>query len=435
MLTQYYRPEDVKRNFRWGVLNGLLYITAETLLDPTLVIVAFLSHLTQSPLLLGLVVPMRDGAWSLPQLWMSGFMQSKPHKQTYYLRFGYIRIAAWIMIALTINLVRDPALLLVLFFAAYVLSSLSNGLTGLPFMELVAKTIPPERRGEFFAWRMGLGGVLGIGGSALVRWLLDTNGPLAFPYNFGALSIAFLVLGASSIFVLNALREPYDTNTLPAQNLPAQTRRAAEIVRGQPNYRRFLAMMSVMILSSSAAPFFAVYVQRVLGGSQAMIGYYLAAQTTANLAATILFGRLSRRWGNGAVMALGLCSGILMVGLVLGLVALAGIRPVSGAEGAAWLVPVFMLLGIRNSGTGIAWNSLLLDIAPEQERSLYVGFTNTILGVVLLLTGLSGLIVKSYGYVALFVFALLAHGAALWLGIGVIKATRPSQRESLEKVT
>lgn len=432
MLTQYYRPEDVRKSFRWGVFNGLLYIAAETLLDPTLVIVGFLSHLTQSPLLLGLVVPMRDGAWSLPQLWVSSFLQSKPHKLTYYRRFGYLRIVSWLMIALTINLVRDPALLLVLFFLAYILSSLANGLSGLPFMEVVAKSIPPDRRGEFFAWRMGFGGVLGIGASALVRWLLDPNGPLVFPYNFGALSVAFLILGAGSIFALNGLREPYETNTLPPQSLPSQVRRAADVVRSQPKYRRFLAMMSVMILSSSAAPFFAVYVQRVLGGSQAMIGYYLAVQTIANLLATVLFGRLSRRLGNGAVMALGLCSGIGMVGLVLVLVLLAGMIPISAALGAAWLLPVFMLAGVRNSGTGIAWNSLLLEIAPAEERSLYVGFTNTILGVVLLLTGLSGMIVKVFGYNALFAFALFAHILALWLGLGVIKASRLAQKASLD---
>jgi Na+/melibiose symporter-like transporter len=297
---------------------------------------------------------------------------------------------------------------------------------------VVGKSIPPERRGEFFAWRMGLGGVLGIGASAVVRWVLDPNGPLVFPYNFGVLSVIFLVLGASSIFAFNGLREPYEEHTLPAQNLPGQAKRAMEVVRTQPKYRRFLAMMSVMILSSSATPFFAVYVQRVLGGSQAMIGYYLAIQTTANLLSTVMFGRVSRRYGNGAVMALGLCSGIGMVGLVVALVLLAGITPLSGAIGAAWLLPVFMLAGIRNSGTGIAWNSLLLDIAPPEERSLYVGFTNTILGVVLLLTGMSGMIVKVLGYNALFAFALSAHVLALWLGLGVMKASRLSTSESLD---
>jgi hypothetical protein len=292
---------------------------------------------------------------------------------------------------------------------------------------VIGKTIPPERRGEFFAWRMGMGSVGGIGASALVRWLLDTNGPLPFPYNFGLLSVIFLFMGAGSIFMLNMLREPIETHTLPAQGLGAQVQRASALVRGNRHYGQFLLMMSIMILSSSAAPFFAIYVQKEYGANQGMIGYYLAAQTIANLLATIFFGRLSRRAGNGLVMVIALGSGIAMVGLVLALVGFGRITPVSGGLAAAWLLPVFALMGIRNSGTGISWNSLLLEIAPPAERSLYVGLTNTILGMALLLTGLSGMIVKTMGYSALFLFALLAHGMALWLGLGVIRASKQPQ--------
>jgi hypothetical protein len=87
-------------------------------------------------------------------------------------------------------------------------------------------------------------------------------------------------------------------------------------------------------------------------------------------------------------------------------------------------VPVFVLVGVRNSGTGISWNSLLLEIAPPAQRSLYVGFTNTLLGVVLLLTGLSGVIVETMGFLALFVFALAAHAAALLMGLRVIRDSK-----------
>ena len=82
MDTASTASPTARRNFTLGVMNGLLYITAETVMDPTLVMVAFLSHLTNSPLLLGLVLPIRDGAWSLPQLWVSGYLQSVPHKLT-----------------------------------------------------------------------------------------------------------------------------------------------------------------------------------------------------------------------------------------------------------------------------------------------------------------------------------------------------------------
>ena len=70
------------RNFRLGVVNGVLYILSETLLDPTLVLIAYLSMITDSPILLGMLLPLRDGAWALPQLWVSCFLPSIDRKST-----------------------------------------------------------------------------------------------------------------------------------------------------------------------------------------------------------------------------------------------------------------------------------------------------------------------------------------------------------------
>ena len=76
-------PRIVRRNFTLGVLNGLFVGLGEALMDPTLVQVAFVNYLSASPLLVGLVVPLRDGTWYLPQLWVSSHLQSQPHKLPY----------------------------------------------------------------------------------------------------------------------------------------------------------------------------------------------------------------------------------------------------------------------------------------------------------------------------------------------------------------
>jgi hypothetical protein len=204
------QPAVLRRNFRLGVLNGVFYISAETLLDPTLVLVTFLSMLTPSPLLLGLLLPIRDGAWALPQIWVSGYLQSIPHKLTIYRRLSLMRILLWAALAVTINFVRDPNWLLAAFFVVFTFSSLISGLAGLPFFEVVSKTIPPERRGEFFAWRLGLGGAGSVVASIIVRWLLDPAGPLPFPSNYGLLSVLFFILATVSMIAFNQVMEPVE---------------------------------------------------------------------------------------------------------------------------------------------------------------------------------------------------------------------------------
>ena len=134
------------RTFRLGVVNGVLYILSETLLDPTLVLIAYLSMITDSPILLGMLLPLRDGAWALPQLWVSCFLPSIPRKIDMYRKLSVVRILSWGSIAVVINFVRQPDLILILFFLAYALAALTSGLSGLPFLEIVGKTIPAERQ-------------------------------------------------------------------------------------------------------------------------------------------------------------------------------------------------------------------------------------------------------------------------------------------------
>ncbi len=409
----------VKRNFFYGVTNGVLYITAETILDPTLVLVSFLSQLTQSPILLGLVLPIRDGAWSLPQLWVSGFLQNQRHKLTFYRKVSYVRIASWVLLALTMNLVQEPQKLLIAFFTVYILSSLANGLAGLPFLEIVSKTIPAVRRGEFFAWRLGLGGLLGVAGSFLVRWALDPRSDIAFPYNYGLLASLFCVLATISMVVFYKVEEPLDPVVVQRSSFGEQFKRALAALREDVDYRRYLAMQSSFLMAGSAAPFFAVYLQHELGGDPAMIGIYLAVVTATNLLANAGFGRISGKVGYRKVLILAATAGTLMSTLVLLLSVLAKPMEISPLMASLWLLPVFFLSAIRSTGNGVSSSSLLLGITPEKDRSLYIGFTNTILGGVLLLTGASGLLVNVLGYSALFGFTILMHLSALFFVVKI----------------
>lgn len=159
-----------------------------------------------------------------------------------------------------------------------------------------------------------------------------------------------------------------------------------------------------------------------------MAGVYLLTATRANLLAHLFFGRVAAYWGNRRVMLAGVWAGLAMTGLALGLVALAEPLRLTGADASRWLLPVFVLSGIRESALGVAGQSLLLDITPAQDRSLYLGFTNTWLGLVLLATGLSGVVVAQFGLLTLIGVTLLAGGlalAAIWHMPDVVHRAAP----------
>ena len=171
---------QVRRSFALGVLNGTLFEFAERLIDPPLVLTWFVSQLTPSNLLAGLVAPLGDAGWFLPQIFISARVQRMQRKMPSYALAALIRTVCGTLLALTVWLVDDPLLLLISFFALYAIARLASGLSGLAFFDVVAKTVPARRRGSFFAWRQFLGGALGVGAGWIVKTVLNLP-TFAFP--------------------------------------------------------------------------------------------------------------------------------------------------------------------------------------------------------------------------------------------------------------
>lgn len=157
-------PErEARRSFRLNVFNGASFNFAERLIDPPLVLTWFVSQLTDSNLLVGLVAPLGNAGWFLPQIFVSARVQRMERKMPTYVVAAAIRTTAWILLAAAVWLIEDPVLLLAGFFLLYATARVSAGLAGLAFFDVTAKTVPAQRRGSLFAWRQFLGGLWGLG--------------------------------------------------------------------------------------------------------------------------------------------------------------------------------------------------------------------------------------------------------------------------------
>lgn len=180
-------PQIQRRNFALGVANGALVRLFDTLAHPSLVLTWFVTGLGASPLIIGLLVPIANGGWFLPQLLMSGIVHRMPRKMRLYRLVSAARVVFWAMLAALVFLLgnSNPRLLLILFLLLYSAFCFGAGISGLPWLDVVAKAVPARRRGTFFALRDFTGGLLAIVGSALTRYVLDERYGLRFLYNFG----------------------------------------------------------------------------------------------------------------------------------------------------------------------------------------------------------------------------------------------------------
>ncbi len=111
--------------------------------------------------------------------------------------------------------------------------------------------------------------------------------------------------------------------------------------------------------------------------------------------------------------------------IVVGIAALAlGALP-EGWQTPLVFAPVFLGVGFAQAGVRLGRKTYLVDGAPGAQRPLYVALSNTIIGVIILLSGTLGLVAEVFG-----VEILLAVFIGL-TALGVLACWRMPEAEQM----
>jgi len=405
----------LRRNFILGVLNGALFHFSNALISPFLVLPLFVRYLTDSHLLVGLIPSIQEAGWFLPQLVASRYVQHRPRKKVYYSATAIIRAGSWGLLTIALfTLGGSRLLLLAIFFSLLVVFSFSGGVAGISFMDIVGKAIPVTRRGAFFGSRNFFGGILAFMGGFIVKYALDQSG-YPFPANFGLLfTLSFLALSVA-LFFFTQVVEPVEPVHEGEVALLRQFRRALEIVENDARYRRFLSLRLCLMATQMATPFYILYARDRLGIPEGMVGLYLSAMTVVSVGSNLVWSRISDRRGNKLLIQIASIVGLSIPLSALLIPRLSGLFS-PGSLGYLFGV-VFALLGSYTAGARIGNINFLLEISPAAERPIYLGFTNTLLGMALLASMVGGVIVEVAGFGILFSFTLAFYALAIGLSL------------------
>ena len=418
----------LRRNYSLGVANGALFGFVDAISAPALVLALFVAQLGGSNFLIGLLPAIYNGGWFLPQFLISHRLERLPLKKRPYLTAAVVRIICWGVIALVTPLIgaNNPALLLTVFFVLYVTYSFAAGFAGNAFMTMVAKIIPLPRRGSFFGMRDLTGTLMGLPAGYLIALALSPQSGLAFPYNFGVLFFITFVAVVVGLTLFGLVIEPRDV--IPdarAVTLREQSHAAQRVWRENETFRRFLLVRIVLALADIATPFYAIYATRQLGAPESIVGLYIALTTVSALVTNPVWSWLSDHRGNHLLL-------LVAATTALGMPLSAFLFGLGGAQ--PWLIApfglLFVLYGIGRTAGNIAFPTFLLEIAPAPERALYIGFTNTLLGVATFIPAVGGILLDLFGFTLLFVLSFGIGALGLWLARG-LREPRRARRAGL----
>ncbi|MBO1437520.1 MFS transporter [Meiothermus sp. CFH 77666] len=382
------------RNYRFAMLNGWFVLLGDAFFNGSIVLASFAAKLGAPNWVIGLLPSLLNAGSMVPQVFIAPYVARLPVKVVLYRRMALLRVASLGLVALGgFVLGQRHDLLLWVFTIGLALNGFFTGFSSLPFWEAIGKTIPMERRSGLFSARNLVGGALAFLAGFLVRFILEL--PLAFPYPYAILFALGTLAFAYGWHVFGLMDEPPDKEI--------RTERISLSLPFRDFYfRRFLRVRILLVVASMVEPFYAAYAVRVLG-HKGEIGVYLMVYTLSSVLSNLLWVRISRHYGSRS---------LILIGAALG--ALAPLLALLLPSSAFWMV--FVLQGAYLAAIGVGTSTYLVNLAPTDSRSSYIGLSNTIVGLLAFSPVLGGLLADRVGYVGPMVVAIICYAWALYAG-------------------
>ena len=407
-------PPHFRRNFVALLVDFGFFGLAFSFINPNTVLPAFVRTLTNSDPLVGLVATVMNGSWLLPQLGAAALMGDKPRKQPYLLWATYLGRPVYFLLAIVTWFVlpRHPEVMLAVFFVSIATFASLDSIAAVAWFDILARVMPLSKRSRLLGAGQLINGLLGIGSGAAVGIILDSS-RLPYPHNYAVLFGITSVLFLPSLVALTVLREPEGNVQQHHRSWRDFVAQLDAVWRQSPDFRRLVSHRWLVGLLSLSLPFFVLHATEVIGLPEAATGWFVSAQMAGGIVASLAFGWLSEQRGPRIVIRLG--SGLVLLVPILAL----SIHLVHSTTFSWLYLLVYFLIGTTNASALLGTTNYMLEIAPDEQRPLYVGLYNTLHGLLVPASFVGGLILQITSYPVLFALTAVGVAMGVWLSLGL----------------
>ena len=373
------------------------------LVDPKLVLSWLMTHLGAPAAMIGFLVPIREAGALLPQLFTAARIRAMARRKWAWAAaaLGQGVGAAVIALAALTSTGTTAGLLILLGLA---LLAVSRSVASVAYKDVLGKTVAKGQRGTV----TGLAGTWAAGvlfafALALI-WLAEAR----FAIVTGALIAAALAWALAGAAFAGLREEPGETDG--GGNGAGAALANLRYLREDAGLARFILARGLLTATALAPPWLVV----LASGTDALqgLGALVLASALAALVSSYVWGRLADRSSRMVLVLTGV-SGAASMGLALVFTAL-------GWAGTVWAMPLALFgLMVAHQGVRLGRSTYIVDMAPPERRAIYTAIANTVIGVILLASGVFGALAALGGAaLTLALFALMALGGA-WAAYGL----------------
>lgn len=376
------------------ILQGFFFTSAMAIAEPSTVFPLIVNYFSNSNALVGLFTALIKGGAFLMQLWAAyGIQQST--KVMPRMRMVFVgRLVTWLSLGLAIVFfAHNPTWALIVFGISLFLFSFSAGFGAVYFQEITGKIFTKEFRGKAMAQRQFWSGVASIASGGITALVLTS---LDKPYNYATVFFVSGVVMSASFFAFGTIKEPEKTQFTPKkENFPDFLRHALVILKTDKLLlyqivSRFFAYAFLM-----AMPFVVLQAKHNFDITGTDVGLFVSMHMAGAMLSNLLWGQLSSRNKNKTIVLVAFA--MVFVGFS------ASLFPVSKYI----YYSVFFLAGAALDGFRLAYQHMVLIIAPEAQRPTYVAIQNNIASLGLFFSIPGGILLDFVGYQILVVVTLV----------------------------
>ncbi|MDN5315224.1 MAG: hypothetical protein PWP10_3974 [Clostridiales bacterium] len=400
------KPDQIKRVYFAYIWHGFFLALTMSMLDLNTVFPTLVSLLTSSRLVFGTLYAIMLGGPLIFNLIFSHFLSNASFKKKYLLIGIIMRSTAFLGMSVSTYIwgTKNPGLAAGLFFIWVIVFSVSAGFAGIAYSDLLGKTLSGQKRTQLLAAKQFFASTASFAGGLIITGILKP-GLMSFPNNYAlTLLIGFIGLLTASLGFL-FVQEPPSKTSPNRDSLITYIRSVPHEVRSDGALLRFIIVENLASFSVMVLPFYIIYAREVFKLDSSYVGKYLLVQVFGTILSNLVWGYISRK--SQAKTILRLC---IATGAIIPLTALTLARTNAQAYSL-----VFFLLGFIVSGRHIGFEASLLDLAPDDKRTQYLGIRGTLNISIIILPIMGSLFIEFLGYEITFALVSLVMIYASWL--------------------
>ena len=380
------RPSDHRKN----VLHGFFLAVGTTIAEPSTILPLIVNYFGGSSVLVGFFAALLRGGAIIVQLFAAFKAQSYTLMLPYLRRVFLIRFLAWFFIGVAIILFGEnhPNLTLTSIGIGLFIFSFSAGFGAIYFKEIVAKIFSHKFRGKTMATRQFFTALGALISGALAGVVLES---FEAPHSFGYLfMISAFMMGLGYLAFGTVGEPPKDKVSKRVNSFTQFLRNSMQTLRSDRDLKiqvtTFLLAYSYLV----ALPFIILDAQEKIDLTGTAVGILITTQMVGAMLSNLLWGKLSGKGLNRRTANIALVMQLLAVAMAF------------NASTLVEYMAIFFLVGAATDGNRIASGNLILILAPEEKRPVYVALQTNIVSFGMFFSILGGVVLQFANYTVLY---------------------------------